>query len=68
MIVDDRGTETRYSLWADRPEDEETIFRQMLEIVSQIRGLQAHPLRQLRDSLLQKNEKERSQDIQRSRS
>ena len=34
MIVDDRGNETRYSLWADRPEDEELIFRQMLEIVS----------------------------------
>ena len=34
MIVDDRGTETRYSLWADRPEDEERIFRQMLDIIS----------------------------------
>jgi predicted RecB family nuclease len=34
MIVDDRGTETRYSLWADFPADEELIFRQMLEITS----------------------------------
>jgi len=34
MIVDDGGNETRYSLWADRPEDEELVFRQMLEIVS----------------------------------
>jgi predicted RecB family nuclease len=34
MIVDDRGTETRYSFWADRPEDEETIFRELLEIIS----------------------------------
>jgi predicted RecB family nuclease len=34
MIVDDRRTETRYSLWAVRPEDEQTIFREMLEIVS----------------------------------
>ena len=35
MIVDDRGNETRYSLWADSPQEEELIFRQMLEIVSQ---------------------------------
>jgi predicted RecB family nuclease len=34
MIVDDRGNETRYSLWADRPEEEELIFQQMLEIIS----------------------------------
>jgi predicted RecB family nuclease len=33
MIVDDHGTQTRYSLWADRPENEAAIFRQMLEIV-----------------------------------
>jgi predicted RecB family nuclease len=35
MLVDDRGSETRYSLWADRPAHEELIFKQMLEIVSQ---------------------------------
>jgi hypothetical protein len=34
MIIDDRGTETRHSLWADYPKDEALIFREMLEIVS----------------------------------
>ena len=34
IIVDDRGHDTRYSLWADRPEDEGTVFQKMLEIVS----------------------------------
>jgi hypothetical protein len=34
MIIDDCGTVTRHSLWADRPEDEAVIFREMLEVVS----------------------------------
>ncbi len=34
MIVDEKGTETRHSLWADSKDDEQIIFRRMLEIVS----------------------------------
>jgi hypothetical protein len=34
MIVDDHGTETRHSLWADHTEDEKLVFQEMLEIVS----------------------------------
>ena len=35
MIIDENGTETRYSLWADSKDDEQLLFRRMLEIVSQ---------------------------------
>jgi predicted RecB family nuclease len=33
MIIDEGGVLTRHSLWADGKDDEERIFRQMLEIV-----------------------------------
>src|SRR5262249_27976705 len=35
LVVDDRGIETRYSLWADSPQDEPTIFGRMLQILGQ---------------------------------
>ena len=34
MIVDDQGTETTHSLWADSAEDEQAIFGRMIEILS----------------------------------
>jgi predicted RecB family nuclease len=34
LIVDEDGTETRHSLWADSKGDEQTIFRRLLAIVS----------------------------------
>src|SRR5262249_26779612 len=34
MIIDEGGTETRYSFWADNDDDERTIFRRMLDVVS----------------------------------
>ena len=68
MIVDDRGTETRYSLWADCPKDEAAIFRADVGDCEPVRRFQADPLRQLRDSLSQKNEKRVHRIIQRTRS
>ena len=35
MIIDERGVETRHSLWADTRDDEKTIFGKMLEILGQ---------------------------------
>ena len=35
LVIDDRGIETRYSLWADTPQDEQAIFERMLEILGQ---------------------------------
>src|SRR5262249_52973625 len=34
MVIDEGGTETRHSLWADSKGDEQTVFRRLLEIVS----------------------------------
>ena len=33
LVIDDRGIETRYSLWADTLQDEQIIFGRMLEIL-----------------------------------
>ena len=33
LVIDDRGIETKYSLWADSPRDEQAIFGSMLEIL-----------------------------------
>jgi predicted RecB family nuclease len=35
MLIDERGVETRHSLWADTRDDEQAIFGRMLEIISQ---------------------------------
>jgi predicted RecB family nuclease len=35
MVIDDGDIETRHSLWADTRDDEQAIFRQMLNIVNQ---------------------------------
>ena len=55
MIIDERGTETRHSLWADSKDDEQSNLSADAGDCKPVRGLHAHSLRELRNLLPQED-------------